>query len=206
MARVRRGQWTERALADAVKLSREWIINKKQLRRGPSVPLRSVEPGADAAPLFDVLAKWATIRGYVLKEITTDPVRPERAKKFVNDGLADGSFKPLIAKTFPLEQIVESPLSGVEPADRQGRGHGVLRRHRQRRAKRTKGRLVVSSPAADAAPCGHGVTSPAECRPPKTWKCANDEIAIESAVQGKLCSAETPCRRSSPCGSGGRPS
>ena len=59
-------------------------------------------------PLFDVLGKWVTIRGYVMMEITSDPERLERAKKFVNEGLADGSFKPLIAKTFPLEQIVEA--------------------------------------------------------------------------------------------------
>jgi NADPH:quinone reductase-like Zn-dependent oxidoreductase len=59
-------------------------------------------------PLFDVLGKWATIRGYVMMEITSDPARLERAKKFINDGLADGSFKPLIAKTFPLDQIVEA--------------------------------------------------------------------------------------------------
>ncbi len=59
-------------------------------------------------PLFDVLAKWATIRGYVVIEITSDSVRLEKAKKFIFDGLADGSFKPLIAKTFPLSQIVEA--------------------------------------------------------------------------------------------------
>ena len=59
-------------------------------------------------PLFDVLAKLATIRGYVMMEITSDPMRLERAKKFVNEGLADGSFKPLIAKTFPLDKIVDA--------------------------------------------------------------------------------------------------
>src|SRR5271165_494555 len=59
-------------------------------------------------PLFDLLAKWATIRGYVMMEITSDPQRLERAKKFINDGLADSSFKPLVAQTFPLEKIVEA--------------------------------------------------------------------------------------------------
>jgi NADPH:quinone reductase-like Zn-dependent oxidoreductase len=59
-------------------------------------------------PLFDLLAKWATIRGYVMMEITTDPQRLERAKKFINDGLAAGSFKPLIAKKFPLDEIVDA--------------------------------------------------------------------------------------------------
>jgi NADPH:quinone reductase-like Zn-dependent oxidoreductase len=57
---------------------------------------------------LDVMGKWATIRGYVMAEITSDPERLERAKKFINDGLADGSFRPLIAKTFPLDQIVEA--------------------------------------------------------------------------------------------------
>jgi NADPH:quinone reductase-like Zn-dependent oxidoreductase len=57
---------------------------------------------------LDVMGKWATIRGYVLAEITSDPGRLERARKFVNDGLAEGSLKPLVAKTFPLDQIVEA--------------------------------------------------------------------------------------------------
>jgi NADPH:quinone reductase-like Zn-dependent oxidoreductase len=59
-------------------------------------------------PLFDLLAKWLTVRGYVLMEITGDPQRLARGKKFVNEGLADGSFKPMVAKTFPLEEIVEA--------------------------------------------------------------------------------------------------
>jgi NADPH:quinone reductase-like Zn-dependent oxidoreductase len=59
-------------------------------------------------PLFDVLGKWVTIRGYVMMEITSDPARLERCVRFINAGLADGSLKPIIAKTFPLEQIVEA--------------------------------------------------------------------------------------------------
>jgi NADPH:quinone reductase-like Zn-dependent oxidoreductase len=68
----------------------------------------ALSPDPTPLPLFDVLGKWITIRGYVLMEITSDPARLERAKQFVNDGLASGSFKPLIAKTFPLVQIVEA--------------------------------------------------------------------------------------------------
>ncbi|MFC0397960.1 zinc-dependent alcohol dehydrogenase family protein [Paraburkholderia rhizosphaerae] len=59
-------------------------------------------------PLFDVLAKWITIRGYVMMEITRDPQRPARAVSFINDGLADGSLKPLIARTFALDQIADA--------------------------------------------------------------------------------------------------
>jgi NADPH:quinone reductase-like Zn-dependent oxidoreductase len=68
----------------------------------------ALSPEPTPLPLFDVLGKWITIRGYVLMEITGDPTRLERAKAFVNEGLADGSLKPLIAKTFPLDQIVEA--------------------------------------------------------------------------------------------------
>ena len=41
-------------------------------------------------------------------EITSDPARLERAKGFINAGLADGGLKPLIARTFPLDQVVEA--------------------------------------------------------------------------------------------------
>ena len=57
-------------------------------------------------PLTDVLGKSLTIRGYVVLEITTDPQRLERAKRFIIDGLAAGKLEPVIAKTFPLDQIV----------------------------------------------------------------------------------------------------
>jgi NADPH:quinone reductase-like Zn-dependent oxidoreductase len=59
-------------------------------------------------PLFTVLGKSLTIRGYILFEITREPQRLEKAKAFIIDGLATGKLKPLIARTFPLEQIVEA--------------------------------------------------------------------------------------------------
>jgi NADPH:quinone reductase-like Zn-dependent oxidoreductase len=59
-------------------------------------------------PLFDLLSKTLTIRGYLLFEFTSDRVQLEAGKKFVVDALASGKIKPLIAKTFPLEQIVEA--------------------------------------------------------------------------------------------------
>ena len=59
-------------------------------------------------PLVEVLSKLLTIRGYVLHEITRDQQRLERAKKFIVEGLSAGKLKPVVAKTFPLEQIVEA--------------------------------------------------------------------------------------------------
>lgn len=68
----------------------------------------ALSPEPTPFPLFEVLSKWITLRGYVLGEITSDPKRLERGKDFVNSGLADGSFKPIVARTFPLDQIVEA--------------------------------------------------------------------------------------------------
>jgi NADPH:quinone reductase-like Zn-dependent oxidoreductase len=41
-------------------------------------------------------------------ELTGDPERLARGKKFINDGLAEGNLKPIIARTFSLEQIIEA--------------------------------------------------------------------------------------------------
>ncbi len=59
-------------------------------------------------PLLEVLSKLLTIRGYVLFEVTKDQQRLERTKKFIVEGLSAGKLKPVVAKTFPLEQIVEA--------------------------------------------------------------------------------------------------
>ena len=59
-------------------------------------------------PLYPALSKNLTLRGYTLFAVTSDPALMERGKKFVIDGLASGHFKPIIAKTFPFDQIVES--------------------------------------------------------------------------------------------------
>jgi len=41
-------------------------------------------------------------------EISIDPARLARGKQYINEGLADGSLKRIIARTFPLEEIVEA--------------------------------------------------------------------------------------------------
>jgi NADPH:quinone reductase-like Zn-dependent oxidoreductase len=68
----------------------------------------ALSPEPTPLPLFETLGKLITIRGYVLFEITQDAQRLERCKKFIVDGIAAGKFKPLIAKTFTLDQIVEA--------------------------------------------------------------------------------------------------
>ncbi len=59
-------------------------------------------------PLFTVLSKCLTLRGYLMHEVINDPVRLAAAKTFILDGLESGSFRPTIARTFSFEQIVEA--------------------------------------------------------------------------------------------------
>lgn len=59
-------------------------------------------------PLSAVLSKSLTLRGYLVHELLADPRRLEPAKAFILDGLASGDLKPVIARTFQFDQIVEA--------------------------------------------------------------------------------------------------
>lgn len=59
-------------------------------------------------PVFELLGKHITLRGYELFEITTDPEKMARAKSFVTDGLRCGKLKPVIDKTFRFDEIADA--------------------------------------------------------------------------------------------------
>jgi NADPH:quinone reductase-like Zn-dependent oxidoreductase len=67
-----------------------------------------LSPGPTPFPLFNVLTKSLVLRGYLVHEITRDPARLAQAKAFILGGLADGTLKPIIARTFRFEDIVEA--------------------------------------------------------------------------------------------------
>jgi NADPH:quinone reductase-like Zn-dependent oxidoreductase len=52
--------------------------------------------------------KGFAMRGYLVFEIIRDPKRFERARLFIEEGLHAGWLKPIIAKTFPFDRIVEA--------------------------------------------------------------------------------------------------
>jgi NADPH:quinone reductase-like Zn-dependent oxidoreductase len=68
----------------------------------------ALSPEPTPFPLFVALEKGLTMRGYTLFEITRNPSRLEAGKRYVLDGLASGQLKPVIARIFPFNQIVDA--------------------------------------------------------------------------------------------------
>lgn len=61
-----------------------------------------------AVPIFPILGKHLTVRGYELFEITTVPEKLAMAKQFVYDGLANGQLRPEIDKIFAFDEMVKA--------------------------------------------------------------------------------------------------
>ncbi|MBL7478463.1 zinc-dependent alcohol dehydrogenase family protein [Legionella bononiensis] len=59
-------------------------------------------------PLFTALAKGISIRGYTLFELSSVPELRKEAEQYIFNHLKNGTFKPNIAKTFALEDIVDA--------------------------------------------------------------------------------------------------
>ncbi len=59
-------------------------------------------------PLVAALARNLTIHAFTMPFLTRDPVRLEQGKAFVLDGIASGHFKPVISRTFALDEIVDA--------------------------------------------------------------------------------------------------
>jgi len=59
-------------------------------------------------PHFPVFTKGLVITGALLFNTTFDADKLKAAAEWIAKGLASGALKPVIAKTFPLEKIVEA--------------------------------------------------------------------------------------------------
>jgi NADPH2:quinone reductase len=68
----------------------------------------ALAPEPTPFPLFVAIGNNLTVRGYTLFSIVTHPERFERSKRWVFDRLASGELKPVIARTFTLDQIVDA--------------------------------------------------------------------------------------------------
>ena len=77
-------------------------------RGGILLEYGALSPEPTPFPLFAVLGKSLTLRGYLVHEITGDPARLQAAKSFVLGGLESGALRPIIAKIFRFEEIVDA--------------------------------------------------------------------------------------------------
>jgi NADPH:quinone reductase-like Zn-dependent oxidoreductase len=68
----------------------------------------ALSPEPTPFPLFAAIGKGLIIRGYTLLSITKHPEIFSHAKQWVYDQLSQGKLKPVIARTFTIEQIVEA--------------------------------------------------------------------------------------------------
>lgn len=59
-------------------------------------------------PLFSVLAKGITVRGYTLFEFTSNPEALTTARNEIYGWLESAQLKPVVAKTFSLDNIVQA--------------------------------------------------------------------------------------------------
>lgn len=75
---------------------------------GGLIEYGGLSPEPTPFPLFTVLARTLTLRGYLVHEITGDPQRLDTAKAFILDGLRSGALRPTIDRTFPFDEIVEA--------------------------------------------------------------------------------------------------
>ncbi|MFR0692913.1 zinc-dependent alcohol dehydrogenase family protein [Enterobacterales bacterium AE_CKDN230030158-1A_HGKHYDSX7] len=67
-----------------------------------------LSPEPTPFPLFEVLSRSLVLRGYRVYEVLEDPQRLREAAAFIYAGLADGSLRPLIARTFAFDEIAEA--------------------------------------------------------------------------------------------------
>ena len=75
---------------------------------GVLIEYGGLSPEPTPFPLVNVLTKSLMLRGYLVHEIIRNPSRLAAAKRFILDGLRDGALRPIIAKTFRFEEIVEA--------------------------------------------------------------------------------------------------
>ena len=73
---------------------------------GLLVAFGRLSPDATPLPLAQVLWKDLTVRGFVLPTTIARDDKLASLKQFIGEGLTSGALRPIIARTFPSDEIV----------------------------------------------------------------------------------------------------
>lgn len=77
-------------------------------RYGTLILYGLLSPEATPLPMFDLMVKSLSVQGFIYKNFLADVEKRDALKRFVEGAVASGRLRPIIAKTFPLEKIVEA--------------------------------------------------------------------------------------------------
>ncbi|HEY2048934.1 MAG TPA: zinc-dependent alcohol dehydrogenase family protein [Caulobacteraceae bacterium] len=80
----------------------------------------ALDPRPTIVPPFDIFARDLTVRGLSLPALARDDTKLAALKQFVAEGLADGAFRPTIARTFPFDKIADAHRF-IEAGDQVGK-------------------------------------------------------------------------------------
>ena len=67
-----------------------------------------LSPDPTPLPLFPVMGKALSVRGYTLNEVLSDPELWTSAESDIRAGFEDGSLRPVIARRFGFEEIIDA--------------------------------------------------------------------------------------------------
>ena len=84
------------------------VLAKAAARGGTIIIYGALSGQITPFPLMEALSKSLDLKGYTLFDVVSNPELRAVAQRYVFDHLSSGDFKPRIARTFPLSQIVEA--------------------------------------------------------------------------------------------------
>ncbi len=97
-----------RVVFDPIAGPRIGTLVEAMAQHGILISYGMLSPEATPYPLFPIVAKGLTLRGFTFKEIVLDPSRRARAREFVLQNLASGRLLPVIDKTFGFDRIADA--------------------------------------------------------------------------------------------------
>ncbi|MCX4174523.1 zinc-binding dehydrogenase [Paraburkholderia madseniana] len=83
-------------------------LAKATANGGPPALYGALATDATVIDPFDIFARHLTVRGAALTARMRDDAQFALKKRFVGDRIADGSLRPVIARTFPLDEIADA--------------------------------------------------------------------------------------------------